>query len=91
MPQRNGRVVNWKTRVGEWCGTINDDDLNHKTKIKMLALVLDKYHVFGEDDFAERLRDAATIEDLHEQEVMADEIIAEVYDFADQNLIWMGV
>jgi len=91
MPRRNGRVVNWKIRVNEWAEVFKDDDLNNKTKLKMLALVLDKYPVFGEDDFSERLRDASSIEDLHEQEVMGEEIISEVYDFADQNLIWMGI
>lgn len=90
MPYRNGKVVKWKTKIQSFTDVMNGD-ADIRCKLKSLAEVVDDNRVFQEDDFAERLRDAASIENSYECEAIGNEVISEIYDFADQNLIWLGV
>lgn len=89
MPYRNGRVVKWKTQIQAFADVVGAD-MGTRQKLKRLAVVVDDNRVFH-DDFAERLRDAASIENFYECEAIGEEVLTEIYDFADQNLIWLGI
>ena len=89
MPYRNGRVVKWKAHIQAFADVMSED-MDTRRKLKKLADVVDDNRVFQEDDFAERLRDASAIENFYECEAIGDEVISDIYDFADQNLIWLG-
>lgn len=90
MPYRNGRVVGWKFRINEWTELMNREDMSVAFKLISLADVLDKHRQFEDEDFSERLRDAANLDEVWDQEEEGDEVLSEVYDFADEKLIWMG-
>lgn len=91
MPFRNGRIVDWKIRVNEWAEVLNSED-EDEVKLIKLAGILDKHPaIFGEEDFSERLRDAAEEPDEGYREYIGNSFIGEVYDFADERLIWMGM
>lgn len=91
MPLRNGRVVNWKTHINDFGTIVADLDLSSRQKIVKLHELLDQHTVFQDEDFADRLQEIACLDDEDALEVEGNDVIAEIYDFADDHLIWLGM
>jgi len=91
MPVRNGRVVNWKLRIDDFGKIVGDDELSSRTKLNKLYKLLDKHAVFQDEDFADRLQEIACLDDEDDLEVEGNDVLAEIYDFADDHLIWLGM
>ncbi len=92
MPIRNGRVVNWKTRIEGFAEIIGDEELATEEKVIKLSRMLDDHPAFrnAHEDFSDRLEEASYIENEYECEAEGNAVIAEIYDYADDNLIWLG-
>lgn len=94
MPYRNGRVIDWKWKIDGFGKIIGNEDFSTEEKLICLSKIVDNHPAFDDedvfDDFADRLEEASHIENEYEQEAEGNDIIAEIYDYADEHLIWLG-
>lgn len=88
MPYRNGILVNWKTKIMNWGEVLNGDD-ETPDKLRKLAALVEPHPVLHEEYFHERLLEAADIDNEYECEAIGNDVLAEIYDFADEKLIWL--
>lgn len=90
MPIRNGRIVNWKTRIDGFADIIADDELPTGEKLIKLSRLICDHPAFRHEDFADQLEEASHIDNEYAQEAEGNAVIAEIYDYADDHLIWLG-
>ena len=94
MPRRDGKIVDWKWKIPRFGKLIQNEDISTGDKLATLAKIVKVHPAFDDsdslDDFADRLLEAAEIEDEDEQELAGDGVLSEIYDYADDNLIWLG-
>lgn len=81
-------MANWKHRC-DIRQFVNDESLNDRQIVEKVAEEISKCSAFNDTLYAEYLTEILDLEpDELQQE--ADGYLAEIYDFADENLIWMG-
>jgi hypothetical protein len=95
MPIRNGKIVKWEHSVEEFGKTIGRSDLSTKDKLKKLAEIVrknEKIFSEGHDDFEDELINVieAWGHDEDELETEGNYVINQIYNYADENLIWLG-
>ena len=91
MPYRNGRVVNWKTRIEGFAEIIGDEELATDEKLVKLSSLIQDHPAFGDEDFSDQLEEVSQIDNEYEREAAGNSVISEIYNYADDNLIWLGV
>jgi len=81
-------MANWKHRC-DIRQYVNDDSLSNKEIVEKIAEEISKCPAFNETLYADYLTEILDLES-YELQQEADGYLAEIYDFADENLIWMG-
>jgi hypothetical protein len=76
---------NWKRTVNIK-PVIFDDDMTVEEKGRTIALLLDAEPYFTGTFFSEEIADAGKEGDVE----WFDSVLSDIYDFADDNDIWMG-
>jgi len=81
-------MANWKTTC-DIKQHLDNDDLTTREVVEKIAEEISKCPAFDDTLYAEYLTEILDLEpyDLQQE---ADGYLAEVYEFADENLIWMG-
>ncbi len=81
-------MANWKHRC-DIKQYVHDDDLSTHEVVEKIAWEISKCRAFDDTLFAEYFTEILDL-DEDELENEADGFLAQVYDYADANLIWMG-
>ena len=81
-------MANWKTTC-DIKQFLDNDDLSTREKFEKIAEEISKCRAFGDTLFADYLTE---ILDLDEHDLIAegDGYLTEIYEYADEHLIWMG-
>lgn len=82
-------MAKWKHRC-DIRQYVNDDSLSNKEIVEKVAEEISKCPAFNDTLYADYLTEILDL-DPYELQQEADGYLAEIYDFADENLIWMGL
>ena len=90
MPYRDGHVVDWKVKIPNFGAIITNPYLSIGEKLMNLSKLIGNHPAFAGESFANQLWQASLSDDESDAETQGNVIIAEIYEYANDNLIWLG-
>lgn len=96
MPIRNGKIVAWKHNLPQFSAITSSEELSVEEKLEQIKELIEKHDkIFGDEGewFSSQLEDVLEFSD-EDQELMieeGDEVLCDIYNFCDDELIWLGI
>jgi len=80
-------MANWKHRC-DILKIVHDDELTIREQVQKIADEISKCSGFNDTLFAEYLTELLDLDEEEEVEQEANGVLRDIYDYADENLIW---
>ena len=80
-------MANWKHRC-DILKIVHDDELTIQEQVVKIAEEISKCPAFNDTLFAEYLTELLDLDEEEELEQEANGVLRDIYDYADENLIW---